>query len=203
MSDSVPTRVWYACYGSNLSRDRFMDYISSARDTTAPSEYVPWRLPYALYFSRSSTQWDGGSVAFITPTREEPVSLARAYLITFEQFTDVACRENGRKAGCTGLSIDLAAAKKHGHSRMLKTGWYSELIYLGERNGYPVLTFTSPEDLRGEDTRCPSPNYLRKIHSGLQEDHGFTVSESVSYLKDRPGIKGNIGEGELVGILGE
>lgn len=34
--------VWYACYGSNISKMRFMDYINRCRDTTPPVEDRPY-----------------------------------------------------------------------------------------------------------------------------------------------------------------
>jgi hypothetical protein len=82
---------------------------------------------------------------------------------------------------------------------MLPNGYYSELIYCGQRDGYPMLSFTASENRT--DFRPPSPAYLRVIHRGLQESHGLNAGEAVEYLKDRPGVVGNWTVSELVEML--
>ena len=70
----------------------------------------------------------------------------------------------------------------------MATGSYTELLYCGERDGHPMLTFTASENRT--DFRPPSAAYLRVIGSGLQECHGLRSSEVVAYLSDRPGVQG-------------
>ncbi len=82
---------------------------------------------------------------------------------------------------------------------MLSSGFYSELIYVGERDGYPMLSFTASEDRT--DFNQPSPAYLRMIQSGLHEAHGLGADDSVAYLKDRPGILGKLSVEQLLEIL--
>ena len=40
--------VWYACYGSNINRERFMRYINWCSDTTPPMEDRPWEAEDGL-----------------------------------------------------------------------------------------------------------------------------------------------------------
>jgi hypothetical protein len=82
---------------------------------------------------------------------------------------------------------------------MLAQGYYSELIYCGRRDGYPMLSFTASQNRT--DFRPPSPAYLRIIRSGLQESHGLTTADAVEYLKDRPGVLGNWTAGQLAEML--
>jgi hypothetical protein len=82
---------------------------------------------------------------------------------------------------------------------MLPKGFYSELIYCGERDGYPMLSFTASENRT--DHNRPSEQYLRMIGSGLAESHGLGVSDTVEYLKARPGILGTWTVAQLVEIF--
>ncbi len=102
-------------------------------------------------------------------------------------------------SGTEGLKLDLEEARRFGHARMLPSGFYSELIYCGNRDGFAMLSFTSSEDRT--DHNAPSPAYLRMIHSGLHESHGFSVEDSVGYFKDRPGILGLLTVQQLLEIL--
>ena len=125
--------------------------------------------------------------------------MSRAYLITRQQFEDVVAQENAHVSKPEGLNLDLEEARRSGHALMLPTGFYSELIYCGDRDGCPMLSFTSSVDRN--DYKAPSPAYLRMIHSGLQEAHGLSVEDSVDYFKDRPGVLGQMTVQQLFEIL--
>ncbi len=209
---SLPDLVWYASYGSNLNRARFMAYIEGgsppgtgvvykgSRDTSPPLDDVSLELPQSLYFAGwSERPWGGTAAAFITLEGKQPPALARAYLIARQQFADVVAQENEHASGSEGLKLDLEEARRFGHARMLPSGFYSELIYCGNRDGFPMLSFTSSEDRT--DHNAPSPAYLRMIHSGLHEAHGFSVEDSVGYFKDRPGVLGQLTVQQLLEIL--
>ena len=92
-------------------------------------------------------------------------------------------------ASVQGIDLDLDQARKYGHTRIL-LGHYSELIYCGERDGYPMLTFTASENRT--DFNRPSPPYLRMIHRGLQESHGLSTDDAVEYLRGKPGVPGEM-----------
>jgi hypothetical protein len=204
--------VWYVSYGSNLSRTRFMAYLEGGRvagndvvyegctDTAPPVDDVALEVPHSLYFAGWSRRvWGGTAAAFITlETRASP-ALARAYLITRDQFVEVIRQENANLAGVDDFDAKVEEARRLGHSRMLATGPYCELIHCGERDGHPMLSFSASRDRT--DFAPPSQAYLRVIGSGLRECHGLSGTEVVDYLRDRPGIQGKLSHGQLRGIF--
>ncbi len=144
--------VWYVAYGSNLLRERFLCYLAGgsfegsdvhrgAADPAPPRDEAAMTVPYERYFAYEVPRWGGGGVAFVDPY-VRGTTLGRAYLITQGQFADVVAQEN-------------AAA-----------GWYGCTLGLGERDGVPVLTFTSLD--RGP-ARAPSASYLDVIARGEAE----------------------------------
>jgi hypothetical protein len=209
----VPELVWYVSYGSNLNRARFITYIEGGSipgndvvhegcaDPTPPVDDVPLELPQSLYFAGwSDRAWGGTAAGFITLEAQASPALARAYLITLPQFREVVRQENRNVAGADDVLVNIEEARTQGHVPMLPTGYYSELIYCGRRDGYPMLSFTASENRT--DFRPPSPAYLRMIRSGLHESHGLTTGDAVAYLKDRPGVLGNWAADQLEEILG-
>jgi hypothetical protein len=208
----LPELVWYASYGSNLNRARFMTYIEGGTvagndvvyegctDTTAPRDDISLELPQSLYFAGwSHRAWGGTAAGFITLGARKPPTLARAYLIAPTQFQEIVRQENAYVASVQGIDLDLDQARKHGHTSILPQGHYSELIYCGERDGYPMLTFTASENRT--DFNRPSPPYLRMIHSGLQESHGLSTDDAVEYLRGKPGVRGTWTAAQLVECL--
>jgi hypothetical protein len=205
-------RVWYVSYGSNICRARFLAYIQGGRvagndvvyqgcaDTSPPVGDVPLELPRSLYFAGWSPRvWGGTSAAFITLAAQGASTLARAYLIAREQFVEVVRQENGNQGEVDDFDVKLARARQRGHARMLASGTYTELVYCGERDGHPMLSFTASEDRRV--FKRPSAPYLRVIASGLKECHGLRNGEVAAYLGDRPGIRGTWTHHELLDIL--
>jgi hypothetical protein len=80
--------VWYASYGSNLKRARFMCYIKGGtppggakpnkgcfRDKTDPIEIRQISLNYELYFAGQSGTWGNGGV-LVLPEAVECICLA-------------------------------------------------------------------------------------------------------------------------------
>ena len=65
MSDKY---VWYACYGSNLLKERFMGYIlgggikgeGGCRDKTPPIKEMQITISHVLYFSKRSSKRRAG-----------------------------------------------------------------------------------------------------------------------------------------------
>jgi hypothetical protein len=205
-------RVWYVSYGSNLNRARFLAYLQGGRvagndvvyrgcaDTAPPVDDVPLMLPHALYFAGWSARvWGGTSAAFTTLAPQSASTLARAYLITQQQFVEVVRQENGNRSEVDDFDVKLEAARQQGHARMLATGAYTELIYCGERDGCPMLSFTASENRR--DFRRPSAAYLRVIGTGLKECHRLPDREVAAYLGGRPGVRGTCTHGQLLDIL--
>jgi len=199
--------VWYASYGSNMDEQRFFCYINGGipeggsrdyagcDDRTPPRDNRALDLPQGLYFAGESKVWTGG-LAFIT---HEPSSLpakARAYLITANQFEQIAAQESWRE---TVTRFDLAAVREAGRMTVGDgTGNYDELVYCGELEGCPIISFTSPR--HREDINTPAPAYLRMITAGLRKAHGMSVEDAAAYLIQTPGIAGRYTVQQLVDI---
>lgn len=175
-ASSKKDMVWYASYGSNLYRGRFLCYIrggsfsglgrehEGCRDDTLPQRDQMDRFSGRLYFSKHSEIW-GGAVAFVDQDDKTSQFLCRRYLITREQFADVYAQENGVPSGYA--AVDFDAVEKNG-TWDSGEGWYSRMVKLGVCDGFPVYTFTASDD---EQARAqPSDAYVRVIVSGLTGD---------------------------------
>ncbi len=201
--------VWYANYGSNLCSRRFMRYIEGGqadgtfgpsmgcRDKTPPKDDQPIKIAYPLYFAKQSPRWDNKGVAFIGCKKEETeATLGRMYLITEQQFLDVASQENEGAR----VSVDLEKVKQKG-GMIFQESWYGNILYLGEQDGFPIYTFTSSRDIALEPPVAPSPRYLQYIISGLREVYPLAQEDIVAYLLSKPGIKESYTREELAGML--
>ncbi|MDN4075611.1 hypothetical protein [Fictibacillus terranigra] len=196
--------VWYASYGSNMNQARFSCYIEGkqaegslkpekgCRNCDPPRADKPVNIQYPLYFSKQESKWGKGGVAFIGHREDEHEKTAgRMYLISDEQFVDVASQENGIE----GLAIDFERIKE---SRFLPLteGWYGTIVYLGDSDGYPIFTFTSNHDMGEEEFMAPSFAYLKTIAKGL-ETLGMDRQAVVEYLLTKNGIKGYMTKDQL------
>jgi hypothetical protein len=193
--------VWYAAYGSNLHADRLGYYIGGGtppgtdhvypgfRDQTPPVKTTPLTLPGTIYFAWQSPVWTGG-VAFYA---HQPASgwprgaAARGYLITTEQFTDLRTQEMYRMPG-DAEDLDLDRVLRDG-SVQLGEGRYETLVHVGDMDGMPILTFTSPWNPTEVALKRPSPRYLSMISTGLRESHEWPTAEITSYLSRLPGVQ--------------
>jgi hypothetical protein len=185
--------VWYASYGSNLCRDRFLCYVQGgrpegasrgyrgARDSTPPTDDRPITLPGEVFFAWTSRTW-GGGIAFYDADAPRG-ALARAYRVTSQQFADVAAQEMRREPG---EDLDLTHVMENARHD-LGAGRYDALHLVGELEGEPVLTFTAP-DPAALEYHPPTPAYLALLARGLGESHGLSEPEVVSYLRTRPGL---------------
>ena len=133
------SHVWYACYGSNINTDRFMKYISECDDKTSPLEEKEYEFNHNIYFAGKSKIWEGKAVAFLDDTRLGH-AYGKLYKITMSQFKQVYLQEGEA---------------------------YKKELYLGELNGLPVYTFTSPK--KRSDSGVPSDDYFFTILDGLQK----------------------------------
>jgi hypothetical protein len=203
--------VWYVSYGSNLNLARFLAYLQGGRvagndvdhvgcaDPAPPRDDVAIELHHSLYFAGWSKRWGGTSAAFVSLSDQDPPCLARAYLITQGQFVDVVRQENRLQTEIADFEQRLHEAKEHGHARLLPLGFYTELLFCGERHGHPMLTFTASDDR--VDIGRPSAAYLQMIGSGLRECHGVTTAQAVRYLIGRPGVQGTWTRRDLKDLL--
>jgi hypothetical protein len=211
----VMDHVWYAAYGSNLSRDRFTHYLAGgrppgaargydgARDASEPLGDVPLTLEGEVYFAWESPTW-GGGIAFYDPDAPgrgsgdvgwdvspdggaagaAPGVAARAYLVTGEQFSDVASQEMRRPVG---RDLPLADLFRESRTAVLGPGRYETLHVVGEVDAVPVVTFTASWEHASVELNPPVDAYLRTIATGLAESHGWDAPEICDYLLSRPG----------------
>ena len=196
------TLVWYACYGSNLKRERFMCYVKGGppegsqavhkgcSNKREPRDEKPIEINHRLYFSKNSPLWGGGGVAFIGSERSKnEKTLGKMYLISREQFKEVFAQENGRRP--SELHIDF--------DRLIEDGeytsgnrWYSKLLFLGRdvEDGYPIFTFTTSDE-RSISYNPPSPEYIKTIVDGLCESYpSMCREEAEEYLDERMMVRG-------------
>lgn len=175
--------VWYAAYGSNLSRTRFDVYLKGGRpegathtypgcrDTSPPWDDVATEVDGRLAFGGWSQTW-GGGVALL---RDAPGTMAKArlYLVTIEQFEDVVAQENWLLPGTVVIEHTTEQTVLDAEHT------YRVVARLGSRDGLPILTVTQVSTAA---TTPPTPAYLRHIADGLRGSHGMGTDEVVGYL---------------------
>ena len=151
--------VWYASYGSNVNKERFMKYIINCRDKTPPKDERPLILEHPIYFSNRSSTWNNQGVAFLD-VQKEGKAYGKMYLITKQQFMDIHEREGSSK------------------------NWYNEVVELGNENGMPILTFTHTP--RQQEDVIPSMDYVDVIKKGIRETYPELSEEDIDlYLMER------------------
>lgn len=183
--------VWYVAYGSNLSAARLDCYLSGGRprggsrvyvgcrDPAPPRAAAAVRLPGGLFFAGESKVW-GGGIAFYNPAAAGELA-ARAYLLSFGQLSDVVAQETWRPVEAD-LVLEVLNSERHWP---LESRTYSSLVHVGDRDGVPMMTITSLQEL---EPTAPSGPYLRTMLDGLGETFEWSLQERVDYLLQAPGI---------------
>ncbi|MFC9705749.1 histone deacetylase [Streptomyces sp. NPDC056943] len=197
----VPSRVWYAAYGSNTHAERLGYYLAGGRppgaartfpgcrDPRPPERSVALVLPGRVYFAAESPVW-GGGLAFYDAAADG-TAWGVAHLLTVGQFSDIAAQEMYRPPGS---DLDLTEVLATGRCP-LGPGRYETLVragFLDDResggDGLPVLTFTAPRPL---PLRPPSAAYLRHLAAGLHAAGAWRPAEVAAYLAGCPGAAGH------------
>ena len=185
-------RVWYVSYGSNMSAARLACYLEGgvppggsranpgARDRTLPERTIPVDLPGTVYFAGESPQW-GGGVAFYDHDVPGP-ALARGYLVTTEQFADIAAQEMYREPRDGDPLAELVGAPLGGGRQELGPGRYETLLEVGRHDDLPLLTFTSAHRLHHVEHTRPNETYLSMVATGLRESRGWDDAQASAYL---------------------
>lgn len=201
-------QVWYVAYGSNLSAERFSCYLRGgqppgaaftypgARDHTPPRASKAVWLPGCVYFATESQVWGGGR-ALYDPNIPGKAA-ARSYLITTQQFSDVAAQEMYREPGA---ELDLTELATLGRIQVGE-GRYETLIYVGHDGQIPMVTFTAPWGIGDVPLLSPSHAYLRMLGQGLQESHGWDAQRVGEYLASLRGAHGYWTAGQIADLLG-
>jgi hypothetical protein len=153
-----------------------------------------------LYFAKNSDPW-GGAVAFVLPEPSKSQTLGRAYLISEEQFTDIAAQENGRRPGDAEFRFDYAYAEKNAQSyfnssdpsRPLSGGksWYGRVLLLGTRESWPVFTLTAEWD-GYLDVNTPGRTYLNTVADGIRQLGKISPRSLCEYFITKVGVKDRI-----------
>ncbi len=194
--------VWYVAYGSNMSAARFGCYVSGGRppgarrtylgcrDQSPPRRDVGIRLAGGLSFAGESTVW-GGGIAFYDPRAANELA-GRAYLLTFGQLSDVVAQETRRP-----VESDLVLEDGVDRRWRVSSYVYETLLHVDDRDGVPMFTITSLQDL---EHTPPSAPYLRTMLDGLEETFGWTADERAAYLLRAPGVSPAWNAGELVDL---
>ncbi|WP_431948368.1 histone deacetylase [Actinacidiphila sp. bgisy167] len=187
----APGLIWYAAYGSNTHLTRLTHYLSGGvppgggreypgcRDARRPLRSVPLLLPGRMYFATRSPVWSGGR-AFYDGGAPGGGVRARAHLLTAGQFSDLVAQEMYR---APGADLDLGEVLRHGRHR-LGDGRYETLLYPGDMDGHPVVTFTAPWACGGIGHVVPSGSYLRHIAEGLAETGAWDLPGIAAYLAE-------------------
>jgi hypothetical protein len=198
--------VWYASYGSNLLRSRFLCYIQGGQPEGANRSYLgcsnnkspeadkPILIPHQLYFSKSSTIWENKGVAFIDQNPDHTKNtFGRIYLITKQQFKEVVLQENTRSVGQVNdeiiINFDEIISIGKGE---INANWYDCILYLGTDLDHPIFTFTNSCTMDKMVLNPPGERYLKVIIKGIKETHSKSDNKIVEYLQAQPGIKGEI-----------
>ncbi|PWH07368.1 histone deacetylase [Brachybacterium endophyticum] len=198
--DPASELVWYVSYGSNMNAERLACYIeggrppgaligyTGARDPAPPRDSAGVMLPGRLHFALRSRVWDGG-IGFYDHEAEGPTP-ARAFLVTIEQFADVAAQEMHRPVQADDpvealVREDLGPSAPTGARVAVGPGHYETLLRVGERDGLPMLTFTSPVGATGMTATQPTPAYLDMLAEGLRQAHGWDRERANAYFADR------------------
>ena len=203
--------VWYASYGSNLLRERFLCYIqggqpegtnkiySGCTDKALPIDDEEFYINSELYFAKESDSWNKGGVGFIRTTFDPGTqTLARMYLITQAQLTDVIRQETNNP---NALSIDFNTVILGGSLIFKKYSWYGNMIYLGNQNEHPIFTFTNENDI--QPINRPDVNYLKLIIKGMDETFHYNIPGIVDYLISKQGVVGNYTSAQLIDICND
>jgi hypothetical protein len=172
--------IWYAGYGSNLSKQRFLRYVLGGKptygqranegcsDKTLPLEDKAYKIPYQIYFAlpdnkRSTSMWGPGRVSFIETNEASEFSYGRMWKINLEQYEEIKTQE-GRS-------------------------WYDKEILLGTQDHISIYTITNSKIL--DNKLAPSEAYLKTLMLGLKETFNMSAKQIASYLLEKEGLKDN------------
>lgn len=160
--------IWYAGYGSNLGKERFMCYIEGGicrenrkeydgctnKQLVSDADDHAW-FPGQMYFGNKSGTWNGKGVAFYDP-KASGRTFMRMFKITWQQLKEIQKQEG-------------PSAK-----------WYGRIQALGiHADGCQIYTLTS--EIR-HTFNAPDDSYLSLITKALIEENGFTENEANRYL---------------------
>ncbi|MUL40679.1 histone deacetylase [Streptomonospora sp. PA3] len=154
------------------------------RDGAPPRERCAVWLRGGIYFALASPMW-GGGLALYDPDLPGAAP-ACAYLVTAEQFADIAAQEMYRAPAAARDPSRVPA----GGRLSLGGGRYETIVHCGHIGGHPVLTFTAHWPRSAVEAAAPAAAYLGVIGAGLRAGHGWSARRCGAYLAARPGAAG-------------
>jgi hypothetical protein len=209
--------IWYVGYGSNLNLQRFNCYLfggipnysfrnhKGSGIRHAPVKSAAIKIPFELYFSKSAESWENKGVAFLKSLKNNRAeTLCAAYLIQKEQFIDVLLQENGKDPKQENISINFNELKNAGEYFLPpenENQWYGRILYLGEKDGYGLLTFTAKWDDAEIQCTQPGENYLKTIIEGIKTNFELSTDEIINYLFRLCGIHNKLSLSELERLI--
>ena len=205
--------VWYSTFGSNLSSKRMSCYIQGgrvegmsrncigARDRTPMRDSLIKWMPYRVFFAHISDVWGIGGGAMLDVSQGQSHKCCmRLYKLTLHQFNDVVAQENKFKVlplpeayqlTCAELdNLQQRAIGSHLMKFKEEDTYYPAVVYLGDHDGIPVVSFSCPPErvnafLNGGLPAAPPSNaYLAIMTKGLQEC-GMTQQQAEAYWEER------------------
>lgn len=186
------------CYIQGGRFESMPKIYSGCRDTTPPRDSVGYVMNAHLYFALHSHIW-GGGMAFVG-LQKIGKTYARNYLITLEQFTDIAAQEAGLSSGAVELDYsnltvgsnvlvkDVLSREKLDVNVGYSISSYNCVHVLDRKDTIPVVTFSS--SLEHSILTKPSLSYLKTIVEGIVASHDLENDQIVSYIKSAAGCEG-------------
>ena len=172
----------FGCYISGgRPRGARRTYLG-CRDQSPPRRDVGIHLAGGLTFAGRSSVW-GGGMAFYNPHADGELA-ARAYLLTFGQLSDVVAQEARRPVG-SDLALDSGVDRRWPAPSHV----YETLLHVDDRDGLPMLTITSLQNLEPTPPSAALPSHhARRTRRGVRLDRGRAGALSVACARRHPGV---------------
>lgn len=180
---STPVKKWFdsgVAYINPRKAEPEKDQTYNAPCQTEPKREQTDSAPCQTEQEREQTDLTDPETVQITGNHN--ATLGRRYLITLDQFLDVVRQENALPADCE-LSIDFDLLKSEGSQIVLPGRYYGRLLYLGDVEGYPMLSFTCIPDMEDMEMAPLFGPYYDVIAKGLKETFAMSDEEIAAYLK--------------------
>lgn len=193
------TYVWYACYGSNINKDRFMDYINSCMDKKEPLEDRPYEFKHPVFFAGTSSTWDGRGKAFLDDATQGH-AFGRVYKITVEQYREIKAKEGRDYTKKVGLGMleDIPVVTftcRHKPERSVPSTTYLDVILAGLRETYPDVreSAVAADLIRG----IFSDDEIRILDCMRRSKHGLEISS----IAEMTGMESGRVKGLITGLV--
>ena len=206
----LPEEVGYFAFGSNLFLERLTAYLTSASDSRPPRAAFPMQVPHRMFFaSVRTTLWGstcGAAVLEMQPSAEE--ALGRVYIITRQQFIELAARENlATGAPCptyTASDCLHVGALERFSAQLLREEAFYVPFKVKQVGALEVWSLTAHYSTKPYPVAPPSIEYLRVIAAGLKQTYpSLSDTELAQYLALRQGVMGRYSMADMAQVMDE